>query len=64
MLLAKVEVGAATRFGQSALVSMLDRLLEAGHITFLQYLQRLPDGVLPDRRGLMNELEAQRTKED
>ncbi len=64
MLLAKVEVGAATRFGQSALVALLDRLLEAGHITFTQYLKRLPDGVFPDRRGLLCELEAQNAKEE
>ncbi len=56
LLLAKVEVGAATRFGQSALVSMLDKLLDAGHITFRQYLQRLPDGVFPGRRSLLREV--------
>ncbi len=56
MLLAKVEVGAATRFGQSALVSMLDRLLDGGHITFAEYLNRLPDGVFPDRRGLLADI--------
>ncbi len=60
MLLAKVEVGAATRFGQSALVSMLDRLLDGGHITFAEYLNRLPDGVFPDRRGLLADLEKQK----
>ncbi len=59
LLLAKVEVGAATRFGQSALVAMLDKLLEAGHITFRQYLERLPDGVFPDRRSLLQEVEEQ-----
>jgi hypothetical protein len=53
LLLAKVEVGSATRFGQSTLCELLDRLLAAGHITFTEYLQRLPDGIFPDRRSLL-----------
>ncbi len=53
LLLAKVEVGTASRYGHASLCTLLDRLLEGGHITFEEYLQRLPDGVLPDRKSLL-----------
>ena len=32
---------------------MLDRLLDGGHITVVEYLERLPDGLLPNRLGLI-----------
>ena len=28
---------------------MLDRLLDGGHITLAEYLERLPEGLIPDR---------------
>ncbi len=53
LLLAKVEVGQASHFGQASLCDLLDRLLAGGHISFIEYLQRLPDGVFPERRSLL-----------
>jgi len=46
------ESAAATRFSQVTLLNTLEGLLRDGHITFDQYLARLPAGVLPDRSGL------------
>ena len=37
----------------------LDHLLQQGFITPLQYLERIPDGYIPGRKALINELKAQ-----
>jgi len=55
MIHAHVDVGAASRYSQILRVSTLDRLLDKGHITFAQYLSRLPEGVISDRSGLLKE---------
>jgi hypothetical protein len=31
---------------------VLDRLLDGGHITLAEYLERLPEGLIPDRIAL------------
>jgi hypothetical protein len=31
---------------------VLDKLLEGGHITLAEYLDRLPEGLVPERRSL------------
>ena len=36
----------------------LDQLLQNGHITIEQYLERLPDGYIPGRRKLLAEIKA------
>nr|MBQ4320070.1 hypothetical protein [Clostridia bacterium] len=58
MIHAHVDVGAASRYSQILRVSTLDRLLDKGHITFAQYLSRLPEGVISDRSGLLKEYSA------
>ncbi len=63
LLCAKVEVTEAARFDTEALVSLLSKLLEAKHITFEQYLSRLPDGVFPARQALLEELSETKTKQ-
>jgi len=57
MIDAHVDVGAASRFSQILRVSTLDRLLEGGHISFKQYLDRLPDGVISNKSGLIDEID-------
>ncbi len=56
LLSAKVEVAQVDRFDTVTLVELLSKLLEGGHITFAQYLSRLPEGVLPGRQALLEEL--------
>jgi len=53
MIHAHVDVGAASRYSQILRVTTLDKLLDGGHITFAQYLERLPDGIISDRSGLL-----------
>ena len=56
---AKVDVGAATLWSTSVVVSTLDALLTAQIITPTQYLERLPDGLIPDKTGLIEDLKMQ-----
>lgn len=52
---AKVDVGASTLWSESVVISTLDALLTNGHINFLQYLERLPKGLIPDVTGLIDD---------
>jgi hypothetical protein len=56
---AKVDVGASTLWGESVVVSSLGNLLQAGLITPVQYLERIPKGIIPDITGLIDEIKAQ-----
>ena len=53
---AKVDVGASTLWSQSVVVSTLDSLLAAKVITPQQYLERVPENIIPNKTGLINEL--------
>ncbi len=53
MLEAHVEVSDPTGISVAANQSVLDKLLEGGYITVAEYLERLPDGVVPMREGLI-----------
>jgi hypothetical protein len=53
----KVDVGATTYWNEIAMIQTLDNLLAAGHITFAQYLKRVPDDYVVDRDGLLREIE-------
>lgn len=58
-LTARIDVGAATLWGEAAVVGSLDSLLRAQIITPLQYLERLPKGLIPNLTGLIRELSQQ-----
>jgi hypothetical protein len=53
---AKVDVGASTLWGESVVIASLGNLLQAGIITPVQYLERLPKGTIPDITGLLDEI--------
>lgn len=53
----RVDVGTGVRYSLAVTVNTLDKLLSGGFISFEQYLSRLPDGIVPDRGGLLDELE-------
>lgn len=59
ILTARVDVGAATVYSEAVVISTLDSLLQAGLITFDQYLERLPSGIIPDVTGLREDIKAQ-----
>ncbi len=50
---AHVEVGAVSKYSVIASLSMLDKLLDGGYITFDEYLERIPDNLIVDKKGLM-----------
>ena len=49
----KVEVGPANLWSEAAQIQTLDNLLSQQMITFIEYLERQPNGVIPDREGLL-----------
>ena len=54
----KLDVGASSYYSEIASMQTLDNLLMNGHITAVQYLERIPDGYIPARRALINEMKA------
>lgn len=51
-----VDMGASGRYAKATLLNILNELLKGGHITFAQYLKRLPEGLLQDRTELLEEI--------
>ena len=51
-------MGASSYYSEIAAIQTLDNLLTGGHISALQYLERIPDGYIPARRALINEMKA------
>ena len=56
---ARVDVGASTLWSESVVIATLDTMLDKGLITFEQYLDRLPGGLVPNVTGLKNDLRKQ-----
>lgn len=52
LLRAKIDICDSARYSASGTQSVLDRLLDGGHITLSEYLERLPEGLVPDRMTL------------
>ena len=52
----KLDVGASSYYSEIAAMQTLDNLLMQKQIDIVQYLERMPDGYIPDRRGLISEL--------
>jgi len=61
---ANVEVGNINNYSDSGTQAVLDRLLDGGHITPLQYLEQLPDGALNKRESLIESLKNENTKKE
>ena len=53
LIRARVDVSEAERYSSSTTLGMLDKLLEGGFITVEEYLENLPEGVLPTRKELL-----------
>ncbi len=64
LISARVDVGASTRFSKISALSELSKLLEGGHITLKQYLERVPDGVIPQREQLIAEIKSEVKEND
>jgi len=55
----KIDVGASTQWSEIASIQTLDALLDKQLITFRQYLERIYNGLIPDKEGLIDEVEQQ-----
>ena len=55
----KLDVGASSYYSEIASIQTLDNLLKMNKITTKQYLERIPDGYIPGRRELIQEIEQQ-----
>lgn len=55
----KLDVGASSYWSEMANVQTLENLLMNGHITVVQFLERLPSGYLVKKQELIDELKAQ-----
>lgn len=49
---AKIDICDSARYSASGTQSVLDRLLDGGHITLAEYLERLPEGLVPNKNAL------------
>jgi hypothetical protein len=54
----KIDVGPSTQWNEAAAVQTLDNLIGKQLITFIEYLKRLPNGLIPDKQGLIDERES------
>ena len=52
----KVEVGPSTMWSEIQVLQTLDNLLKGGKLTLKQYLERLPDGHIPMKQELLQEI--------
>lgn len=52
-IIIKLDVGASTYYSEIASMQTLDNLLMNGHITIVDYLERIPDDYVPARRDLL-----------
>ena len=51
----RVDVGSNPLWNVSSTIATLDVLLSNGIINKIQYLERLPQGIIPDKEGLLRE---------
>lgn len=58
LITARVDVGAATMYSEAAVIQTLNNLLSAKLITFDQFLERIPSGLIPDVTGLREDIKA------
>lgn len=55
----KIEVGASGYWSELAAIDTLNNLLDRQLIEFIDYLERMPDGYITDKQGLINKLKGQ-----
>ena len=51
-----IDAGASAYWSEISAVSTLDMLLRGGHISFVQYLERIPDGIIPRKNELIEQI--------
>jgi hypothetical protein len=58
LLRVSVDVGPSSYWSEIASMQSLDNLLNGGKIDIIQYLERLPNGILPKKQELIEEIKA------
>ncbi len=58
MLSARIEVGPSTLWATSTVIATLDNLLKMKEITIIQFLERIPEGIIPKKQKLINQIKA------
>ena len=53
----KADVGASSYFSEIASLQTLDNLLNSGLIEFVDYLERIPDEIIPNKQELINDIQ-------
>ena len=56
------QAGASSHWSEIAQITTLDHLLSTGNIRFSQYLERIPDGYIPEREELLEEVKEEESK--
>ena len=59
----KVEVGASSYWSELASIETLDRLLQQEAITFKQYLERIPVGLITQKQSLLEDIKNKDVKQ-
>ena len=59
----KVEVGASSYWSELASIETLDRLLQQQAISFKQYLERIPVGLIAQKQSLLEDIKGQDIKQ-
>ena len=59
----KIEVGASSYWSELASIETLDRLLQQEAITFKQYLERIPVGLITQKQSLLEEIKNKDVKQ-
>ena len=54
VITARIDVGASTLWSEAVSISNLGNLLSGQLISFIEYLERIPKGLIPDVTGLIN----------
>ena len=55
----KIDVGPSSYWSEITAMQTLDNLLQNDKITFIQYLDRVPNGIIPKKQELLDELKEQ-----
>ena len=55
----KVDIGPSSYWSEITSMQTLDALLKANYINMIQYLERIPNGIIPKKQELLEELKAQ-----
>ena len=60
----RVDVGASTAYSEIAMTKTLDNLRAAGILDVIEYLERIPDKLVPQKQKLLQQLRTEQAQED